>query len=491
MMKKFVSLLLAVLMLALPVMGLAQSPDEMFNEAMENGRPGAGKLTFEMAGDIPGMDAEMAAMVEELVEALGFTLAWQDSQVDFAFQLSGNDALTLAVANDGQRNYIKSNLLGEDVAAFTAEEGQVILNRMIDLAVQAELIPQSEAAALKQSLEEAMAQVNVQVEEINLEDLDLTPFIGVAMNLASKVQTGEVTAQPKNCDAAATMIAMTLNGEDVKQIYAALFSVIRSSKDLVAYLDTFAATAEMGSGEELLAELEKATNQLGDSVVGDIPVTVYMDEAGEPVYASMAFTFKTEDGGEMKADANYTRLTTNAAQNHSAVLTMFDQENTGVNISVNASVSPDVNNIQMGMAFIEDGVSNDLMRLSVLQEKEYGDVKSECDTEVIVTIIDGEEMNIKIDVDEEAEKINDVDVRYSAEIELSLPGVVEEVFTVNVDQVTGEAAPSIISADALLPGAMTDDEFNAYAGTVMEAAQTALINMIQYLPSSVLMLLFQ
>ena len=65
------------------------------------------------------------------------------------------------------------------------------------------------------------------------------------------------------------------------------------------------------------------------------------------------------------------------------------------------------------------------------------------------------------------------------------------MITLNAAVTTGTATPSIVAEDAVRPGAMTDDEFNAFLGQVVQSAQTALLVMLQSLPDSVLQLFLQ
>ena len=74
---------------------------------------------------------------------------------------------------------------------------------------------------------------------------------------------------------------------------------------------------------------------------------------------------------------------------------------------------------------------------------------------------------------------------------LYLPGCTAETITVNAQLTTGEAETSIVTEDAVRPGAMADDEFNAFLGQVAQSAQTALLVMLQNLPDSVLQLFRQ
>lgn len=498
-MKKLTAVLLALVMMALPMLGLAASPDEMLQEAVDAGRPVSGKVAFEL-GAIPGLDAEVATIAKDLVDALGFTYAQAGDQTNFALTLSGQDALTFAFASDDVDTYVHSNLLGEKPLAFNAEDGKVLLGYLRNLIEDAGILSKSELAELDALIEQFAAQAAAMpAAPMNVEELDMTGVIAVAAELALKAETTEVTQQPKNSDAAATVTKIALTGEDVANLYKAVFEAMKDSPDLLAALNSMESltfNGEKVTAEELMDKLPEFADAMGKMIVGDIPVEIYMDEAGEVVYAIGAVTMKGEDenGKEMTIamDMDYARLTINNGVTHAVNVIAKDTANEGVAISVNVMETENVSSTNVGIASIKEGVAEPVITVDVNVEKEYGETESEEDMDIVVTIIDSdskEEISFRVEVESAAKKVGE-DVAYEADVDLYMMGMDEEILCVKAYQETGSAPESIMTADAIRPGQMTEEEFNSFlTNDVANNALSALMGAMQNLPTSVLTLL--
>lgn len=496
-MKKLTAMLLALVMMTLPMLGLAASPDEMLQAAVDAGRPlkVEGQLNY---GAIPGMDAEIETIINDVVDAIGFTYTEQENQGSFALKLSGNDVLTFAGATEGEDIYINSNLLGGTVA-FNGEEGKAILEKLMNLAVSSGMMTEDELAEIKAALDQAAAQVAAPMENVDVEDMDLTGLLNVAMELAAKVQTGEVTQQPKNCDAAATMVTITLTGEDITKLYTEIFKLLQNVPQFTEALqsaDTLTINGENVTPEEFVAKLPEMAGEIGKMIDGDIPVAIYMDEAGEPVYGTLAMTMKAEneEGTEetVAMDMNYARLTVNEGVTHAVNVIAKDNNNEGVSVSVNVLTSEKKDVVNVAVASLKGDVAEPVVNVDVTVEKEYGETESEEDVLVVVTIVDSEskeEISFAVEAETEAKLVGE-DVVYESDIDLNVMGI-EELLCIKITETTGEAAESIVTADAVRPGQMTEEEFNTYVTEdVASNAMNALMGLIQNLPASALSLLF-
>ena len=491
-MNKLTAMLLALVMMTLPMLGLAASPDEMLQAAVDAGRPlkVEGQLNY---GAIPGMDAEIETIINDVVDAIGFTYTEQENQGSFALKLSGNDVLTFAGATEGEDIYINSNLLGGTVA-FNGEEGKVVLEYLMNLAVSSGMMTEDELAEIKAALEQATAQVAAPMENVDVEDMDLTGLLNVAMELAAKVQTGEVTQQPKNCDAAATVMTFTLTGEDITKLYTEIFKLLQNVPQFTEALqsaDTLTINGENVTPEEFVAKLPEMAGEIGKMIQGDIPVAIYMDEAGEPVYGTLAMTMAAE-GDTVSMDMNYARLTVNEGVTHAVNVVAKDNNNEGASVSVNVLTSEKKDVVNVAVASLKDNVAEPVVNVDVTVEKEYGETESEEDVLVAVTIVDSdskEEISFAVEAETEAKLVGE-DVVYESDIDLNVMGI-EDLLCIKITETTGEAAESIVTADAVRPGQMTEEEFNAYVTEdVASNAMNALMGLIQNLPASALSLLF-
>lgn len=490
-MKKLTALLLALLMLALPVMGMAASPDELFTQAAET-RPykKEGKLTW---GNTSLLDAETQALVKDVVDAIGFTLAGQENQTDFALTLSGNDVLTLSTATQGEDTYLLTNLLGGTVA-FNEAEGSVILDYLMNLCVASGMMTEDDVAQAKASIQQALDQA----ESVSLTEgvsIDTAPLSTWLEDFAARITTEEVTQQPKNSDPAAQLVSITLTGEDLTQLYTLLFDSLMDNPNFIAGLNSATLTmdGESVTAEEFAARLPEMAKKIGDAVQGDIPVNLYLDADGNPVYITAVVTMTMESEGKtvtITMDMDYTRLTVAEGVTHAFNIIALDKNNEGLSISVSVLNSDKLTTVSAGLGSIRDGAATPVLGLDVKAEKEYGDAESELDLEAVLTIVsDGQELTLGLDMDKET-KMNGQDAVYEGDMDISFMG--EELLCVKVTAATGEAAPSIITADAVRPGQMTEEDFNAYVeNDVMMALQMALVNLIQSLPASVLSLLGQ
>jgi len=497
-MKKLTAVLLALVMLALPVLSLAASPAEMLEEAVNAGRPVTGKVAFEL-GAIPGLDAEAATIAKELVDALGFSFAQAGDQSNFALTISNEDAVTFAVANDGADIYVQSNLLGEKSLAFNEEDGKVILGYLKNLIVESGIMSEADMAEFEAAIQQAANQTNIQVsEEDFLADLDLTEVISIAAELAMKAETSEVTMQPRNSDNAATVTKITLTGEDVAKLYKAIFESMKNSASMAEMLNAMELNMDGKpvTAEEMLAKLPEIADEMGKMIQGDIPVEVYMDENGEVVYAIGSVTMKgeNEEGKEetIAMNMDYARLTINDGVTHAVNVIAKDAADEGVSISVNVMETEKLTSVNVGIASIKAGVAEPVITVDVNVEKEYGETESEEDMDINVTIIDSEskeEFSFRIEIESEAKKVGE-DVAYEMDMDLYIMGMEEEILCVKAYEETGSAPETIVTADAVRPGQMTEEEFSSFLmEDVANNAMNALTGALQKLPTSVLMLL--
>lgn len=489
-MKKLTALLLALLVLALPVMGMAASPNELFNQAAENhAYTTNGVLTW---GNTSLLDDDTQSLLKDVVDAISFTRSVQENQTDFALKLSGADVLTLSTASAGEDTYILSNLLGGTVA-FNDAEGQVIADYLMKYAVSSGMMTEDDVAQVKASIQQAMEQTETAAADVDLSSFDTTAITAWAEKFLSSVTIEEVAQQPKNSDPAATVISFTLTGEDVTELYTIIFDALKDNEAFMAGLTSATLTmdGESVTAEEFVAKLPEMAKKIGDAVQGDIPVNLYMDADGNPVYAAVTMTMKLEDEGDTETitmGVDYARLTVADGVTHAFNIIGTDADNNGVAISVSVLNGEKLFTINAGIGTITDGVTETIMGLDVNAQKDYGDTEATLDVDAVLTIMDDDAeipMGIKL---VKTARLDGENATYEGDLDLLLLG--EKVLCLQMTAATGEAAPTIVTAEAVRPGQMTEEDFNAYLeNDVMLALQTALINLIQNLPASVLSLL--
>lgn len=472
-MKKLSAFLLALLMLVLPVLSYAASPAELFAQAAE-GQPYtvSGQLTW---GNTALLDSDTQTLVKDVVDAISFTLSKQENQTDFALQLSGTDVLTLATAAAGEDTYLLSNLLG-DTIAFNQAEGEVILGYLANLAVASGMMTADDIAELQAAIQGADAAD----ADMSLEDMDFSALIAWAESL--NLEPAAVTQQPEGCDTATQVVAVTLTGEDMAQLYSMLFDLLEQNEDFRTSLRTALEQPDM-TDEELSAALDSIALAIGDMVQGDIPVAVYLDD--EHVVCMTASITMTADDSTVTMDMHYDRLTTADGVTHTATINATD-ENDGSIVMAFTLLNGD--KATQVTATIGESEDEAIFAFTLTALKDYGDDASALSAAAELTINDGTE-SITLGLQLAANAAADGDnATFTCDADLYFLG--EELLSVQLNAATSQAAAPIVTSDAVRPGQMTEEEFSTYLSTdVMNALQLALVNLIQSLPASVLSML--
>ena len=131
-MKKWIAMLLAVMMLVLPLAGLAEAPEELMDKALDDGLTLETTVSFS-AGNLP-FGEEINTPVADLLNALSFYhLENENDQSVFAVRLSGEDALRVETQLDvDDRDYFKFNWLGDSVLSFNESELETTMKRIVE-----------------------------------------------------------------------------------------------------------------------------------------------------------------------------------------------------------------------------------------------------------------------------------------------------------------------------------------------------------------------
>ncbi|MDY4139079.1 MAG: hypothetical protein SOY30_07060 [Eubacteriales bacterium] len=548
-MKKFAAICLALLMLTLPVLGCAATSGEMISNARDKGMPLKTTVTFTPADLSSTLGAETAAVYSDVLNALSIELYQADDQGSLSAQLSGKDVLSLTGAIKDGTTYLNSNFLGSRSIAVDADEWQPLLEKLVDLLAAAGEMDEDEAALVKAQLAgmfsgEMAVQMNA---EDAFADVDWTPVIDLVSGMLKKKGTvAEVTEQPADCDKAMNKVTVTLDGEDMVKLYSTAADCIRKSDSAMAFLDKQLESAEM-TAEELFTEFIDAMEEACTEMTMELLVTEYMSLSGDLVAMDMDMTM-TQDDVTVKIPLVYRRLTGEQGVSHTVsircsaddvpVMTVdllyLDADPAGMvtfkanlldgddKMQMTADAAFDDKNVDASfkMDVTEDGESV-VMTVSVLSTNE--DNKSNTDVKLnvnsgdedvsIALKLDGEQtpgdttassmgnMSLSMDVDGVEMALNG---SYTAKAETGADGVCRETnadvgLTVmgmeiplcSVKAVTEncDAMASLAEGASVHPAAMSDEELSAYGEEIVTDAQTALMVLIQNLPTSVLQLM--
>ena len=497
-MKRILCAMLAVLLLAVPALSLAASPVEMLEQAVEAGRPLHAEVSMQ-AGEMPMGEAD-AKLVSDIINALGFRMDVQQGdapQTSMALKLSGKEVLTFAVAEKGGDTFLKTNLAGADVMAFNAQEAQNTLNRLMQMMADSGLMT-------REQLDEVMAQfasmagMGSMTSSAEGLEFDTAALLSLTADLAEAMTMEGVTSQPRGCDEAKTRMSFTMTRDMLLKWVDLCLDMVRKNESYMAALNQqltgmAAAGSETVTDEELLEQLRQ---QLNDSITAfGAPVSIFLDEKDEPVYILMdaAMTIAEDDEQEdLDVTFTYTRLTGTEGVNHSATLIANDEEKDGMSMTFGLLEGEKRAVVSFDLAEMDEGVTEaPILSLTAELLKEREETSARYQLNVTMTLTDsGKSQSVTLTADASAEQ-NGEDVDFQVCGKLYLPGCTAETITVNAHLTTGEAETSIVTEDAVRPGAMADDEFNAFLGQVAQSAQTALLVMLQNLPDSVLQLFRQ
>lgn len=287
-MKKLLSMLLAMLMLAAPVLSLAEAPQEdnglaiydavlqrnayvpllnelgllpgvdlsyytIFSDALAADRAIVNSMTFSggeglvsaMMGsgdDTAEYAAEYAAVdqaIADMLSALSMRVNMLPGEISGALSLNGKEVLNIGYGEKGTDTYVMSNLLGGSVVI-----GEVdlvpLLERIIGFAAQFGLLGEEDASISREELEQivdtakammvsALAQYSFDASV--LEGLDVTAVTDVLNPIFQRAQTAGAV-QPDDCDPAVTCTTVTVTPAEAKGFIKGLLLVIRNNPAL-------------------------------------------------------------------------------------------------------------------------------------------------------------------------------------------------------------------------------------------------------------------
>lgn len=509
-MKKMLSLVLALMMLAVPSLGLASGG--YINEAVEAGRSAQATVTFR-AGDITG-DASVDGIVKDVLAALELDVSFQageNPQGGLAVNLSGKEIITLDAAAAEDAFYLLCNLLGEDAVMVKPEDAEPLINRFIDLFALMGAISSNEAEAMKVQLAEAFAQgfeagSAAAMQTADLSEIDLSDVVGILTAFAQEhMAEAELTAQPRNSDPAAKKVQVTFNGEDMAALWAQVIDAVRANAQLMELINANVQIEGGMTAEEALEQVKAELTALPKIIKDDVVLDVYLDEKDEPVCVTATMVAAEPQSGSSGAtvtgkiggsgstqesaaaaetitvDMNYARLTLNDAVTHAANVIAKEAEET-VTLSVNVIDGEGSDEIRLDMGDGETAFGVYVTNTETLEEN-----ARTAATAVNFVITDPEmSMDLTFKVDEKSQKSG---TDATAQYDISLCLGEQELFGMTVEAATAEPEASIAAENAIRLAEISDEDFQAWFVNVVNGLQNWAMTAVQALPASVLMLM--
>ena len=493
-MKKWIAMLLAVMMLVLPLAGLAEAPEELMDKALDDGLTLETAVSFS-AGNLPFGD-EINAPVADLLNALSFYhLENENDQSVFAVRLSGEDALRVETQMDvDDRDYFKFNWLGDSVLSFNESELETTMKRIAEVF----------AAAMgmdKESLQSVLSgAVNADMDvddALDLDDMDAQPLMDFIASLSERAETADVTEQPADCDPAVKAITITITAEDLAQFYEILFTMVRSNEELMSVLSTYGSATLNGESmtvEEMMDRFPAQIREHKDQIP-DIPLAIYLDADNGLVKMTESMTMAVDDSEPVTAEFVVNRNTAEIGVTYDATLTAV--QGTDSNVMVKVSVLTDsktTDDVSMAVyALGSEQADTEMFRLSYAAQKNYAADKAERHSTVT--------LRFRPEVDAEALELtlkNDTTAAYdgkafskSAEHKLYLSDESDPLVTMTRTTATVDAPASLANGEAVTPGTMDDADFQTWLNGALTNLTSGATKALRLLPASVLQVILR
>jgi len=356
-MKKLLSLILAMMMFAVPclaegVIGGADGPTALFvsedmitadailNDAIAAGRRVTVNVTVPEITGVNTGDPAVDTAIVDFVKALGLRVEAQGDEYDMGLSLTGKDVLTLGWAVNGEDAYIKSNLIGGTIVLSLAEV-EPIISRLLDMMVLMEAMTEEEAAEIKAQLPAMIETYKVAFEQgmagqMTMEDLlamDFSAFDPVLKDVEASLEPVTEIVVPRMCDPATHGVCLTIDNAEFTGAIRALFQFIKDNPKFMAAMtsegigmteetramewetrgalyqqygiyETYEAfCAENPTTAELLDQLIEETKTM-KMLDGDFVTTVYFNDAEEIVYLTSTLPMFTETESVIETEEN-------------------------------------------------------------------------------------------------------------------------------------------------------------------------------------------
>ena len=304
-MKKFLSVLLALMLAVLPAMSMADSLNDWLAQAFQ-----AGRCVHMESSMVPGtlpMDEDTAKVIADLLNAIETKADLQKDGLGFALRLSGEDALTFQMEMKDEDVYVKSNLLGDDAVVIGSGEVGHIAAMVVNWAEKNNLVTAEQAAAAREGLQKLAENMSA---NIDLSDLDPSALMGWVMGLTQSVSPIDASTAPEGADPADTAMEIRLTKEQLQSLADALVTTISSSKGLTGAI----ANATGKDSQEMLSGISDQIKAAFEGMTEDVVIDVYT--AGEDLCAftaSLAMNVKDEEEGSEKAVATDVVMTRSTA----------------------------------------------------------------------------------------------------------------------------------------------------------------------------------
>jgi len=506
-MKKFLSLMLAVLMLALPVFSGAETAAETVT-ALASADFAAGYLA---KGDrlvtnitiepgivlLSGVPEQLQSAIQDLLKALAFEVTGQKTdgmaQGGFRLLLNGENALDILVALGEKGVYAASTLLGDKIVQVTPDQLKSLADQLSEQLVASGKVSREQMDSIKNALAKFKDDPNGALASM-IGQPDFGPLMEALSGLVSgtNLMPQEVTELPEGVTIDAKYVMnVVLSKEALTKVTDALAKLLWS----MPVVQQIAQNVKTGDGEPLTeGKLVSKLNAIPGALSKDLQIDVYMTEDGQTIQAVSGFEI-TANGStvpinfsvtaETAADGTHVLWTAGAQKGDEAMLMTGDMK---IAVSENGGTMT----YDVTASMTRNGET-----FTPMEENVHAAWTAEEKSRAMTM-----EIAVHAKNDAAADPINmiftiasqDQDLGDHAEGTLTINAAMEnigDIVTLTIGKKTDMAEAYIVTEDAVQPLAMNSEEMNAFTQEVSATAQQALIGLINKLPESARNLVMQ
>ena len=505
-MKKLLAALLAVMMLALPLSGLAATPNDLINDALSNGRSVTIESGTAVSEDVRTLAAYFdqtgtATGLLDLVEAAGLKVTGQQGQVAFTMEMNGEEFTDVIAMQDGA--FYRQGILMDKPVVVDTDEVAAIIRRAADYLQKngtdenvvalingcADALEQDGYAGLLSyiagyamqiiadqtgmSVEELQAMLgNAQVSLSSIAQ-DLPGFISQYITfdntlaaitaIIGKAETSDATGMEMPGDAAVTCGTITLTNEDVADVLNALLKDLGDSKlaeSINAKLADYGITVA-----DLLSFVGAAAVEKITATDVTYTIAVYMDETGNVVYMQETVVAKA-NGQTMSVVIGEWSTTVDNGKKTDVIFSIGLDETEIVGISAEVLQYDDGVTEGSTLAGTMQLYDTEVLRVDGAKERQYSDLPSMKATLAFTLIMNGSEYVLGT-TNELVTEMNGEDFVMTATMTpyVDVADTMIELGSHTVVISSGEPMESIVTEDALRLSTMTDEEIQTWRNT--------------------------
>ncbi len=492
-MKKILSLLLSLLMLALPVFSCAESAATSYSIQDVYMRAPTTRYTAQgqeeittvtlsagegLAAFIP--DESTLTAVKDLLDALTIQLKTQmtegNMQGGLGLLLNGEDAVNLLLSSTPNGLFATSNLLNGQIYGLSNEEFGQLFEQILQSATQ-----NGEGG----SLETITLDPNAM-----LADMDMTALQESFTALLANVKAEEVTEAPEVLPEATQLVTITVKKADLVKCFEEVGKFIFS-------IPSFRQILAMSSGVEEkdldTAPMVADITSVAESVKDDFDVYIYTDATGTSQYGNTVIPISPVEGEdaelEKHLDVEYLNRNTDGTQFFQVLLSTIVADS-AQSLSLTSQTTDGALAVDCVISQKEgEEVSTPV---SIHYEGNYSVTEEKCAATILTTFLMqvAPEQFITLSSVDEYENTDMGDHAESSEnVTISIEGL-GELLSIRRSSVTGLAEAYLNeNADVIHPMAMTEEERTELGQSLITTLQTSLITVLTKLPESVLTLM--